>query len=346
MNIEIFYDKIIDNYHALSGIHNIAAVLKSNAYGYNLKKVAEVLLTNTNCCIFFVNTLEEGMQLHNCNKNQKAIQIFILHPLITNDIYETYWKYNFIPLIQSYEQLEEHRKFFQKCEKVGLFIETGLYRIGFDYDTLKQLLEKDFYYFKDINIVHVMSHLKERQKFSDLAYLQKTKFDNIIHYFPNASKSFISSYGLTLPKEFYYDFARVGGALFGHWHLTNIYLQGVFNVITKVIYISQLKNNYSGYGYNSYVNTLSNLAVISVGYSIGVNFSLIQSPHVYVPRLKKKYPICSYSMEYSIVNFGDDTPILGEEIHFISSMNPLQDFSLNSGKTLNEVIMLSVSRHS
>lgn len=346
MNIEIFYNKIIDNYNALAEMHNIAAVLKSNAYGYNLKKVAEVILSNTDCCIFFVNTLEEGIQLHSCNKIEKNIQIFILYPLITHDIYETYWKYNFIPLIQSYQQLEEHREFFQKCEKVGLFIETGLYRIGFDYDTIKELLERDPNFFKDINIIHVMSHLKERHKFSDLSYLQKAKFDNIIKYFPDATKSLISSYGLTLPKEFYYDFARVGGALFGHWHINNIPLQGVFNVITKVIYTSNLHNNYSGYGYGAYVDTPSNLAIISVGYSIGVNFSLIQSPQVYVPRLKKKYPICSYSMEYSIINFGEDIPILGEIIHFISSMNPLQDFALNSGKTLNEVIMLSVSRHS
>ncbi|OED45414.1 hypothetical protein AB836_00750 [Rickettsiales bacterium (ex Bugula neritina AB1)] len=334
MKINFFYDKVIDNYNNLSKIHKIAAVLKSNAYGYNIQKVGEKILQNTNCSIFFVNNIQEGIILWKCNKNHKKIQIFILYPYITTDDYEVYLKYNFIPLIQSYSQLNEHKIFFQKSKNVGIFVDTGLYRIGFEYSILQEILQKNPSYFKDINIIHVMSHLKERSDFSDLAYFQKYKFDKIIKYFPNATKSLIASSGLNLPKEFYYDFARVGGGLFGHSILKNC----IFNLIGKIIYTKKIDNNYVGYGYKIYIKNYSNIGIVNISYNKGINVNRLLGRYIYIPRLNKKYQIVSTSMEYITINFEDDMPIVGEDVHFISNKNTLQEL-INKDDNINEIII-------
>ena len=104
-NFKIIKDKI--------GVKTqIAAVLKADAYGLGIEKIA-LTLNKIGCNIFFVANLNEGIQLRTLIKNSN---ILVLNGPIkfSKKKYKDFYKYNLIPVINSLNDLISSEKFFKK----------------------------------------------------------------------------------------------------------------------------------------------------------------------------------------------------------------------------------------
>ena len=109
------------------------AVVKANAYGLGLKKVAEALYAE-GARIFFVATAEEGIVLNKIlPKNRK---IYILNGYDKN-YKKAFIEFNLIPVLNSPLNLTS---FFEnnKSNSACIQIDVGMRRFGFQLDELFQ----------------------------------------------------------------------------------------------------------------------------------------------------------------------------------------------------------------
>ena len=117
--------KLINN--ASSG--KSAAVIKANAYGMGMLKIAKSLL-DAGCYYFYVANIDEGIELRK-NYSSKKISIAIFEGYFAG--YEKlYSEYNLIPIINTFEQLTRLNKFSRIDNKIKaiLNVDTGMNRLG------------------------------------------------------------------------------------------------------------------------------------------------------------------------------------------------------------------------
>jgi len=95
--IEISLDQIKSNWNSLNVASNgkAAAVVKADAYGFGMIKITKTLI-NAGCKYFYVDNINEAIQLRNRIKNQN-IKIAVFEGLIEGAEKE-YINYNLTPI--------------------------------------------------------------------------------------------------------------------------------------------------------------------------------------------------------------------------------------------------------
>ena len=154
--LEISKSNIIHNYNFFNKLseNNICAVtVKSNAYGLGANEIYSLLYKN-GCKHFFVATTEEGITLR--KKYKKGI-IYILNGTEFNDL-KIFKKYNLIPILSN---LHDYRNINIKSLKYGIQINTGINRLGLNYEESKKRLTR------------LQKILEEFQKKNNESYLYK-----------------------------------------------------------------------------------------------------------------------------------------------------------------------------
>lgn len=238
-----------------------AAVVKANAYGLGVEKIAPVLW-DAGCRKFFVANLDEAVQLrsvlpeafvavfHGIRKGQGSI----------------FKDKNLVPVLNSPEQIEV----WQKSNKGGnciLHFDTGMTRLG--------LSERDAenFDFSQLNIEYVMSHLAcADDKGHELNREQLNKIIKINRIFPKIKVSLCNSYGAFLGGEYHFDLIRPGMALYGVNPVPerNNPMKSVVKVIAKILQIHKIDSNRAvGYGASYNLKTGVVTATIPVGYADG-----------------------------------------------------------------------------
>ena len=123
----------------------VGSTIKSNAYGLGFRKIYELLLNN-GCKHFFVATLEEGIKINN---KRKGIFIYVLNGIQNYDL-KLFNQYNLTPIINTRMELKRITK---SKLKFGLHIDTGINRLGINYDNIPSHI------FNNKNITILISHL-------------------------------------------------------------------------------------------------------------------------------------------------------------------------------------------
>ena len=129
--LKISLEDIKSNWKSLNTCSNgkAAAVIKANAYGMGMLKVAGALL-EAGCNYFYVANISEGIELR---KKYKSHKIFIaIFEGYLDGYQKTYKEYNLIPIINSLEQLERLNQYAiqENKPKAILNIDTGMNRLG------------------------------------------------------------------------------------------------------------------------------------------------------------------------------------------------------------------------
>ena len=203
--LKIDLDSILYNYRHLKCKYkkNIIAVLKDDAYGLGLLKVANKLKDEENI-VFAISSLEEIILLRNNNINN---DILYLNVFDIDDI-ETINKYNITAVVSNFEQLELVKN---NNLKFHLKFNTGMNRIGFfDYEISQVIskINKDNY-----NLKGVMTHIADDDKqhksyYKFVEIIKKINYKNLmIHCFASNS--------LTTYKDEITNYIRVGIKLYG-----------------------------------------------------------------------------------------------------------------------------------
>lgn len=241
----------------------VAAVVKNNAYGMGISKVA-VSLFEVGCRDFWVAYLSEAIILRSVLP--KEANIYILHGVRNN--FSLVKEYNLIPVINSINVLKAI------CGKNISFvvnIDSGISRLGLRKEDIKDAIEM----LKNEDVRYIMSHLScGDDSASIFNSKEKDAFDEILKMFKDDVKASLSaSGGAFLSSEFHYDMVRVGAFLYGiksdaKQHISP---KNVFSIKAEVLQKYDIKSNTKvGYGVSYVAQKKTKIAILSIGYGDGM----------------------------------------------------------------------------
>ena len=276
-SLKISLKDIKSNWKSLNNFSDgkAAAVIKANAYGMGMLKVAGALL-DAGCYYFYVANINEGIKLRRkFNSNKIYIAIFEGY---LEGFEKTYKEYNLIPVINSLEQLKRLNKYAIQGDipRAILNIDTGMNRLGLNKQETCYLIEnKDM--LNNIKWDYLMSHLanaQEKENQNNLIQLKKIK--EFSKNFPNIKVSFANTAGIKLGKEFCFDQTRPGIGLYGIDNFGKILsldtqlLKLPIKLSAPIIQVKNVKGGEAiSYGGVDILEKNSILATIGIGYADG-----------------------------------------------------------------------------
>ena len=319
-------DAIVSNFEALrTKVHgaDCAATLKANAYGLGIEKVA-LALDKAGCSVFFVATIDEAIELRKIlSSNRKKILVLNGFPKGTNRIFK---RYNLIPVLNDYIQLERWVEFNKKLElrqKAALHLDTGMNRLGLDEKDFARLIQTP-QIIADANIHMIMSHLScSDEPENKMNNRQLLEFTSSVKFFPKVLASLANSGGIFLGKKFHLDLVRPGLALYGSvpGHSENE-LETAVSLYGRVLQIRAVrKGELIGYGGSYKVTRNTDIATIGVGYADGYQRSLSGNSSIFflgsllpvVGRISMDSITVDVSdLETTKLNVGDFVELLGK----------------------------------
>ncbi|MDR3151696.1 MAG: alanine racemase, partial [Holosporaceae bacterium] len=249
---------------------SVAAVVKANAYGFGMVQVAKRLYRE-GCRVFFVATIDEGIDLGNALPPDVKIFVLAGVPLGCECIVH---EHNLVPVLNSMLQV---RRWSDYCEKIGtkleaaVHIDTGINRNGISYRHVEQYGDEIV---NCLNISFVLSHLACADTLHHpLNDLQLHRFREVMKIFGPAVKgSFSATNGFFLGEDFMFDMVRLGKSLYGFSIREDKVgsLIPVMNAFARIVQVSELKvGDVVGYGATFTANRAMKTVTIGMGYADG-----------------------------------------------------------------------------
>src|SRR3989339_626656 len=196
----------------------IMPILKANAYGHGLVRVAQLMQELKSDCIG-VAVLEEGILLR---EQGITIPILVLGGILGNQI-PLFLKHDLTITASSVDKLNQIDDFASQMKtkaKVHLKIDTGMERIGVHYYTAEKFLESAVKC-KNIRIDGIYSHLANSE-LRDTTYTltQLERFQEVLRFFEKHSiemplRHIANSGAILQTPEAYLDMVRPGIMLYG-----------------------------------------------------------------------------------------------------------------------------------
>ena len=274
--LTIDLDAIVANYSLLcdkAKSAKVGAVVKANAYGTGMSRVAPVLAA-AGCEIFFVAHVSEGIKLRNLLPD---IEIHVLNGLLSGSE-AAYVQHTLIPVLGSIDEIDRWINFCGKTRHTcDLHVDTGMLRLGLPAYELEQLLEKN-HRLESLSINLVLSHLASADiEDSPQNVKQLESYHSARQRLPMGSSSFANSAGIFLGNKFLGDVVRPGIALYGcnptPWKSNPMH--PVVSLKTKIL---QRREAFPGetisYGATYRIEKPTKIATVSVGYADGYLRSL------------------------------------------------------------------------
>lgn len=325
--VEVDLNKIKRNYYEIKkhvGNVKIMPILKANAYGHGLIRVAK-LMEDLNADYIGVAVLEEAILLR---QNGIKIPILVLGGIWGNQI-PLFLKYDLTITASSIiklNQIDEVASKLNTKAKVHLKIDTGMERIGVHYYNSESFIQESLKC-KNIIVNGVYSHFANSES-TDLSFakLQLERFNESISFFEKHSLKkpiiHISNSGaiLQLP-EANFDLVRPGLLLYGVYPSNEIdkkiKVEPALTWKSLVVYFKVIKKNSTvGYGMKWKAEKDIRAVTIPVGYGDGYLRSMSHKAEVIIN--KKLYPVIgTISMDQIVVNIENDSAYNGDEVILI-----------------------------
>jgi alanine racemase len=247
------------------------AVVKADAYGLGAAEVAPAL-ARAGALSFFVAQLAEGVALRRLLP--KTASIYVLNGLMDGER-QAFEQERLAPALNDLGQIERWSQF---CRARGqrlpavLHIDTGMNRLGLPASELQQLAREP-HRLAGIGLELVMSHLAcADEPDHPMNRRQLDAFRAARTLVPGVRASFAASSGIFLGRDFHFDLARPGVALYGANPLP-----GQPNPMTQVVglkaRILQVRDvdrgETVGYGAAHRFTRPRRIATVGVGYADG-----------------------------------------------------------------------------
>jgi serine/alanine racemase len=285
--VEIDLEALRHNARALQGILSeqcsLMAVVKANAYGHGDVQTAKAL-NQEGVDAFAVATLEEAIHLR---KNGIKGDILILGYTNPEDI----------PCLSRYQLTQtvidvDYAKLLSgrgKKIKVHLKLDTGMHRLGVDFDQIASI--ESIYQCRNLSIEGVFSHLgvSDSLKEEDVAYT-KMQIDRFFHTvkllqgkgYPTGKLHIQASYGILNYPGLPCDYARAGIALYGVLSrndrtLIKADLKPVLSIKARIAMIKDVRiGEEVGYGRQYIAPKEKKIAIVTIGYADGIPRNLAE----------------------------------------------------------------------
>ena len=290
------------------------AVVKADGYGHDAKLVSEYAIKG-GASQLGVATLNEGIKLRSSGVKKP---ILILGNLYTKRDLIICFKNDLMPTISSIREClicNNIGKHFGLKFSLHLKIDTGMSRLGFEYESFVQQFEK-IKSFENISIQGIYSHLSSADEQNSLhpksiTQLQRQKFQELLKQInverdQNIKIHLANSAGMLLDKAFHFHMVRVGLSMYGYSPLAKIdktlSLKPALLLKVKVAFIRSIDKGVSvSYGGKFVSSKKTKLAVLSIGYADGVPRNL--SGKINAIYNEKLYPqVGSITMDQMMVD--------------------------------------------
>lgn len=339
--LKIDLNHLIENYKTLERISSPAipsAVVKDEAYGVGARQVAKALYEVCDCQHFWVAHACEGAKI--ADVVPKA-NIFVLQG-VGADSLSLFEEHQLIPVICSPQMLAFWKKHKIKGIKPVIQVETGLNRLGFRPEELKNLSKADLKMFG-----MVMSHLScadEKDHFMNEHQCQNFKRIRS-KYFENIPASLAASDGAFLGEDFCCDMVRLGAAMYGI--NTAPYrpnqMKNIITVEAPVLQIENLaKGEFVGYSATYRAASARKIAIVSIGYGDGIPRALSNIGKVFFKCKSKTYEariIGRVSMDNIICDVTDVPDLkIGDFGYLIFDEYTLDDIARDSNTIGYEIV--------
>jgi alanine racemase len=253
-----------------SGTAECAGVIKADAYGLGLEKIARAL-RDEGCRTFFVATLAEARRVRLVEPSAK---IYVLDGLLPGAAAH-YAGFDLRPCLSSLAEVREWAAF---CDATGrrlpaaIHVDTGINRLGLPTDEVEALAAERAI-FEHFELALVMSHLAcaDEQSHS-LNAAQRAKFETLRAMLPHAPASLANSGGVFLGPDYHYDLVRPGIAIYGGRAFEGLPnpMQWVVRLQARILQVRELASGEPiGYGATFRTGRPSRVATLACGYADG-----------------------------------------------------------------------------
>lgn len=305
--------------------HQLAAVLKSNAYGHGLKEIGSFLDDVDDVAYFAVDSLMEAQSLRQVGVRKKII---ILGYVAEKSLGAIRKLKNIILVVNSWAQAEILENRINFPLEVHLKIDTGMHRHGLAILELEPAIKK-LSENKKIKINGLMTHLaaaNSPEEKNTLAQLGEWSAAVKIFekYFPKGILHFAATAGTRYLDKAKSNLIRLGIGLYGHENRDDaaiMNLKPVLSLFAKIVNIREIPRG-EGVGYNFLFQADKNMriAVIPCGYYEAVPKALSNIGFVYYKNTPLRL-LGRTSMNLSIIDISSVKEPLGleTEIEVISN---------------------------
>ena len=303
------------------GGRNLMLVVKANGYGHCASKVTNILKSD-NTLIFCTFSLGEALEIR-----KSGIQNNIL---IFSKLQEEWLNlahtHNIWINASSFSDLVILTKFFKKnksCPKVHLKFDTGMTRLGFDWNDFQNvfsyIVQNQF-----LPIDGIYSHLSTADE-GNLSFVstQMKRFNNIVksgkdkgikfkYIHCSNSGAILNNYGKV------FNTVRVGMLAYGiapsNEVTMGISVEPVMSLCGPIVNLRRVpKNTPISYGGIYLTTKITNIGVVQMGFADGIPRAWYENG--YVAYNGNHYNIAGrICMDQFMVDFGDTKPDLGDEV--------------------------------
>lgn len=322
--VEVNLRLIKENFYAvkkLAGPVKIMPVLKANAYGHGLIRLAQ-FYKELNADYLGVAVVEEGILLREYGIDTPILVLGGVWgnqiPLfLKNDLEIT------ASSIDKLKQIDQTAEQLKLKAKVHLKVDTGMERLGVHYYNAKKFLTEAFKC-KHVSVKGIYSHFANSDS-TDLTHtrLQFNRFKEVLSFFDEHSIEpplrHISNSGAVLQfPEANLDMIRPGILLYGVYPSKEIKktipVKPALAWKSLVVYFKVIKPNHPvGYGLTWQTDHNVRAVTIPVGYGDGYFRSMTGKARVIIRG--EKYPVVGrISMDQIVVNIEQGTAYNGDEV--------------------------------
>lgn len=320
------FNSLNHNYSTIKarvGSSKIMAVIKADAYGHGAIHIAKAL-TKVGAHGFCVALVQEAKELLESNINNPVLHLGSL----SDSSLEIYKSGQVRCTISSLEDIQSLEK--SKLTKIiaHLKVDTGMGRLGYDYQDLElilNILQKS----KKIKVEGVYSHFATAEDinttYRDLQLKRFNKSILLVKKILSDVKYFhiANSAAILNCKESHFNMVRPGITMYGVSPLgyPDSTLKPVLTLKAKVALVKSFKTNSSiGYGRLYITRQIENIATLQIGYADGIPIKYFNGGEVEIN--DQLFPLVGkVSMDLSTIKCFDSKLNKGDEATFWGGEN-------------------------
>lgn len=322
------------------------AAVKANAYGLGLVPVATALF-RAGCRRFFVAHLGEGETLRAALPDAT---IHVLNGLVPGSA-AALIAARLVPVLASPAEVEDWAAASHGAQPSFVQVDTGMNRLGLSHAEAAALARKP-----DLvaacGATHLLSHLVMAEVAeAPLNRLQWQRFSALKALFPQLKGTLANSAGTVLGREFAFDLARPGIALYGGDVSDRApgLSRPVVTVQAAVLQVHEAEAGETvGYGATVTLARKTRLAVLSLGYADGFNRHAIRPESGAGVVIHGRFApfVGRVSMDLSVVDVSDIPQTRrGDCAEIIGPNRPLADYARALGTIDYEALTSLGRRH-
>ena len=299
----LFFKKILHD-------SKLCAVLKNNAYGHGLTRVARHIAHLVDC--FAVGSVDDAKELSFLRKD-----VLILLPQNARNT-ERAIKCNAILTVDSFDTLflvDSVARRLHTNARIHVKIDSGMSRLGFNKAQMMQLTQ--MLNSSNVTVEGVFSHFygdtqidcdKQLTYFSQCcSQIEKCCQISPIRHIANTSATLLSD-------KYHLDMARIGLGLYGYGEPN---LQPAKTVTADVIAVKQVdKGSVVGYGAKYTCEKPTQIVVLNVGYATGLPRTLVGAKVKIAEQYCSVVAIC---MAMTLVDTGETKISVGDVATLLST---------------------------